>query len=46
MSGTAILDITDTGHDIDIRIKEPGAAAGTDIVLLHINFNIVQIGGT
>jgi len=45
-SGTAILDITSAVHDIDIRIKEPGGAAGTDIDLFHVNFNIVQIGGT
>jgi len=45
-SGTAILDVTNAGHDIDLRIKEPGAGAGTDIDILHLNFNVVQIGGT
>jgi hypothetical protein len=45
-SGTALIDVTDTSHDIDLRIKEPGAGAGTDIDLLHVNFNIIQIGGT
>lgn len=46
MSGTAILDITNTGHDIDIRMKEPGAGAGTDFDIFNMSFNIVQIGGT
>ncbi len=46
MGGTAILDVTNTGHDIDLRIKEEGGGVGTDIVLYHVNFNIVQIGGT
>ena len=45
MSGTAILDITSTSHDIDLRIKEVGGA-GTDIDIFNMNFNIVQIGGT
>ena len=45
-SGTAILDITDTGHDIDLRISEPGAGGGTDIHIDDVNFNVVQIGGT
>ena len=45
MSGTAILDITDTGHDIDIRMKEVGGA-GTDFDIFHMNFNIVMVGGT
>ena len=44
MSGTAILRVTATDHDIDIRIKEPGSGAGTDIDLFHMNFNIVRIG--
>ena len=46
MAGSAIIDITDTGHDLDLRIKEDGAGVGTDIVLYHVNFNIVQVGGT
>ena len=45
MSGTAILDITSTSHDIDLRIKEVGGA-GTDIDIFNMNFNIVQLGGT
>jgi len=43
-SGTAIIEITDTAHDIDLRIKEPGVGAGTDIDILHLNFNIVMLG--
>ena len=46
LSGSAIIDITDTAHDIDIRMKEPGAGVGTDFDIYHLNFNIVQIGGT
>ena len=44
MSGTALLDITSTGHDIDLRLKN--ATDNTNIDLCHVNFNIVQIGGT
>lgn len=43
-SGTAILDITDSGHDIDLRIKGVGTAV--DIDLFNVSFNIIQIGGT
>lgn len=46
MSGTAILDITNAAHDIDLRIKEEGGAGGTSLDLYHVNFNIIQIGGT
>lgn len=46
LNGSAILDITDTAHDIDIRMKEPGVGAGTDFDIYHLNFNVVQIGGT
>lgn len=44
-SGTAILDVTDIGHDIDLRISEPGGGSGTDIDIDDVNFNVVQIGG-
>ena len=46
ISGSAILDITSTAHDIDIRLKEPGAGAGSDFDIYHLNFNIIQIGVT
>jgi len=46
MSGTAIIDITNTGHDIDLRMKEIGAGAGTDFDIFNVNFNLVHIGGT
>lgn len=45
MSGTAILDITDTGHDIDLRMKQVGGVA-SDVDIFNMSFNIVQIGGT
>ena len=44
MSGTAILEITDTSHDIDIRCKEPGSGAGSDLDIFHMNFNILRVG--
>ena len=44
MAGTAILEITDTSHDIDIRCKEPGSGAGSDLDIFHMNFNITRIG--
>jgi hypothetical protein len=40
LSGTAILNITSASHDIDIRMEEPGAGAGTDFDIFHANFNI------
>ena len=46
MSGSAIIDITNVAHDLDLRMKEEGAGAGTDINLYHVTFNIVQVGGT
>ncbi len=46
ISGTGLIDVTDTGHDIDIRITEPGGGAGTDFDIDDLNFNITQIGGT
>lgn len=46
MSGTGLIDVTNTTHDIDLRIKEPGAGAGTDVDLSDVNFNLMQIGGT
>lgn len=44
-SGTAILDITNATHDIDLRIKQVGGVAA-DLDIFNLNFNIVQIGGT
>ena len=44
MSGTAILDITSTSHDIDIRVKEVGSGGGTDFDIFNMNFNIVRLG--
>ena len=46
MSGTAIVDITDTAHDIDLRIKQVDGGTQYDIDIYHLNFNIVQLGGT
>jgi len=46
MNGTAIIDITDTAHDIDLRMKEVGAGAGTDFDIFNMSFNITQVGGT
>ena len=45
MSGTAMLAISDITHDVDLRIKEPGAGAGTDIDIFHANFNLMHIAG-
>lgn len=45
MSGTALVDITNTGHDLDLRMKEVGGA-GTDIDIFNMSFNIVRIGAT
>ncbi len=45
MSGTAIIFVTDTGHDIDLRMKEVGAGAGTDFDIFNMNFNIFMLGG-
>ena len=44
MSGTAILDITSTSHDIDLRAKEVGAGGGTDFDIFNLNFNVVRLG--
>ena len=44
ISGTAILDITNAGHDIDIRAKN--ITNSNDMDVYHANFNIMQIGGT
>lgn len=46
ISGTAIIDITNTGHDIDLRIKEVGGGAGTDFDIFNMSFNVVLVGGT
>lgn len=46
ISGTAMLDVTDTSHDIDLRVTEPGGGAGTDFDIDDLGFNILQIGGT
>jgi hypothetical protein len=44
MSGTAVIDVTSTSHDIDIRMKETGAGAGTDFDIFNMNFNIFRLG--
>lgn len=44
VSGSAIVDITSTGQDIDLRIKN--LTSSNDVDLFHANFNLVQIGGT
>ena len=46
LSGTCICDVTSTSHDIDIRMKEIGADAGTDFDIFNMNFNITRIGNT
>jgi len=45
MSGSGLIDITNTGHDIDLRMKEVGAGAGTDFDIFNMNFNVLHIGG-
>jgi hypothetical protein len=45
MSGTAVLDVTNTGHDIELRMKQVGGVAA-DIDITHMSFNIVMVGGT
>jgi len=44
LSGTGILDITDTGHDVELKIKNNTDT--NDIVVGEVNFTIVHIGGT
>lgn len=44
MSGTAVFRITDIAHEIDLRVKEPGAGAGTDFNIFAANFNIIRLG--
>lgn len=44
MSGTAILDITSTSHDIDLRVKETGSGGGTDFDIFNLGFNVVRLG--
>ncbi len=46
LSSSCICDITNTAHDIDIRMKELGAGAGTDFDIFNMSFNIVMVGGT
>ena len=46
MAGTAIVDITDAAHDIDLRMKQVDGGTQYDIDIYHLNFNIVQVGGT
>ena len=46
ISGTGLIDVTSASHDIDLRIKETGAGAGTDFDIFNLNFNILQVGGT
>jgi hypothetical protein len=46
MSGQGHIDVTNVGHDIDIRVKEVGAGVGTDFDIFNMNFNIEQLGGT
>ena len=44
MSGQGHINVTDTAHDIDIRMKETGAGGGTDFDIFNMNFNIERIG--
>lgn len=44
MSGSAPIRVTNIAHDVDLRIKEMGAGAGTDIDIFNLNFNITRIG--
>ena len=44
LSGTGLFNITNTSHDIDIRMKEVGAGGGTDFDIFNMHFNIFRIG--
>ena len=44
-SGSGGIEVTNTAHDIDIRMKEMGAGAGTDFDIFNMNFNIRMVGG-
>lgn len=46
ISGTGFIDVTDATHDIDLRMKELGAGAGTDFDIFNMNFNILRIDET
>jgi len=46
MTGSTILELYSPPYDIDFRMKEPGAGAGTDFDIYHANFNIFRIGAT
>jgi hypothetical protein len=43
-SGTAILDVTDISHDIDLRLKN--TTDSTDLDIFDANFNVTMVGGT
>ncbi len=43
-SGKGHINVADTSHDIDIRIKETGVSGGTDFDIFNMNFNIERIG--
>ncbi len=46
LSGTAIIDITSTSHDIDLRMKQIPGPAASDFDIFNLNFNIFMLGGT
>jgi len=43
LSSIAILDITNTDHDIDLRLKEVGSGAGTDFNISNMAFNVMRV---
>lgn len=43
---SGFINVTDTSHDIDLRMKEIGAGAGTDFDIFNMSFNILRIGDT
>jgi hypothetical protein len=42
-TGSAILNITNTGHDIDLRIKELGSGSGSDLDIFNLSFNVHRL---
>jgi len=43
-SGGGLIEVTDTDHDIDLRVMEPGGGGGTDLDITHLNFFIRREG--
>jgi hypothetical protein len=45
MGASGHIQVTDTSHDIDLRMKELGAGAGTDFDIFNMTFNLERIHG-